>query len=37
MILPCELVGFEGDKETKEAREVCEKSAITWKVQFEEV
>ena len=37
MILPCELVGLKGDKETKEAREVCEKSSIIWKVQFEEV
>ena len=37
MILPCELVGFEGDKETKEAQEVCEKSATMWKARFEEV
>ena len=37
MILPCELVGFRGDKETKEAREVFELSTILWKVKFDEV
>ena len=37
MILPCELVGFCGNKETKEAREVYERSSVIWKVKFEAV
>jgi len=37
MILPCELIGFRGDKVTKEAREVYERSAIIWNVKFEEI
>ena len=37
MILPYELIGFRGDKVTKEAREVYERSAIIWNVKFEEI
>ena len=37
MILPYELVGFCGNKETKEAREVYERSSVIWKVKFKAV
>ena len=35
MMLPCELVGFQGGKETKEMREWKTQSAAHWKVEFE--
>lgn len=34
MILPCELVGFNGDKVTKEAREVNTASSTLWNAMF---
>lgn len=37
MILPCELIGFRGDDETREFREVYEASSIRWNVTFEYV
>ena len=37
MIIPCELVGFRGGKETKELREWSLVSSIKWNVEFEEV
>jgi len=37
MILPCELLGFLGNKETREMRHWEEPSSIRWKVGFEEV
>ena len=37
MILPCELIGFRGNDETREFREVYEASSINWNVSFEYV
>jgi hypothetical protein len=37
MILPCELVGFNGNQITKEARESLERSSVLWKIKFDEV
>ena len=37
MILPCELTGFFGNKVTREAREVFERSSIMWKIKFDVV
>ena len=37
IMLPCELVGFRGGKETKELREWSVQSSIKWNVDFEEV
>ena len=37
MILPCELLGFLGNKEMREMRHWEEPSSIRWKVGFEEV
>ena len=34
MILPCELVGFTGETETREFRNVLEESSVMWKVSF---
>ena len=35
MMLPCELIGFHGNKITKEAREVMSESSIKWKIKFD--
>ena len=37
IMLPCELVGFKGDRKTKEARYDKEQSSVLWKIQFEKV
>jgi len=37
IILPCELVGFKGDRKTKEARYDEDKSCVMWKTNFENV
>ena len=37
MILPCELIGFRGENETREFKEVCKESSIRWNVKFEVV
>ena len=37
MILPCELIGFRGEDETREFKEVCKESSIRWNVMFEDV
>ena len=35
MMLPCELIGFHGNKITKEVREVMSESSIKWKIKFD--
>ena len=37
MMLPCELIGFQGSNKIKEARECEEKSYVIWKFDFEVV
>ena len=37
MLIPCELVGFSGDKMTKEMREKEARSCIEWKINFDVV
>ena len=37
IMLPYELVGFKGDKKTKEARCDDDKSCVTWKIKFEKL
>ena len=37
MTLPYELVGFKGDRKTKEARYDEEQSSVLWKIQFKKV
>ena len=37
MMIPCELVGFSGDKSTKEMREKEARSSVIWKFKFDVV
>jgi len=37
MLLPCELVGFNGESKTKEMREKELKSCVEWKFKYDEV
>ena len=37
MLLPCELVGFSGNKTTKEIKENEARSCIEWKIEFDKV
>ena len=37
MLLPCELVGFNGEKRTKEMREREMKSCVEWKFEYDKV
>jgi len=37
MVLPCELVGFNGERTTKEMREHYSQSCVKWTMEFEKV
>ena len=37
MILPCELMGFDGRRQIKESREWEEKSTMRWDVKFDNI